>query len=226
MTSDVERTIVEPAAEQARDNRSHRIIIGAIIMLMAFSLVLGGLFLAIRSQEADTRAELATVTATANRAIDAANTNADKVKQLGGVPVEVPAAPPAAPGQNGAQGPRGEQGLIGPQGAQGVPGIQGVMGAMGIPGTPGADSSVPGPAGPQGKQGDPGVAGPAGAQGDPGATGPKGDPGPTPTATAFMLDPSGACVFVTTYSNGVQLAAPAPAAQCIAVPPTALFRGR
>lgn len=226
MTNDLDRTIVQPAADQARDGRTHRVITGAILLLMAFCIALTGLFFVIRSQEADTKAELAAVTQTATSAANAASALKDQVVKLGGVPVASPPEP-GAPGLNGAQGPRGEQGLIGPQGVQGVPGIQGVMGAMGIPGVPGADSTVAGPAGPQGKQGDPGIAGPAGAQGAPG---PAGADAPTQQSAVFERDPSGACVYSVTYSNSTTLSSSVPDGLCQpivpATPSAKLFVGR
>lgn len=207
MTNDLDRTIVQPAADQARDGRTHRVITGAILLLMAFCIALTGLFFVIRSQEADTKAELAAVTQTATSAANAASALKNQVVKLGGVPVASPPEP-GAPGLNGAQGPRGEQGLIGPQGMQGVPGIQGVMGAMGIAGADG--KSVVGPQGVQGVKGDTGAAcDPAvipACVGPQGATGPAGPRGDTVSAASFQWrDPAvgtpGTCVYAATYQH-------------------------
>ncbi|EOD66915.1 collagen, partial [Amycolatopsis vancoresmycina DSM 44592] len=145
MTGDpIDRTLVQPAAEQARDDRSHRLLYfaGALI-------VLGVLGLAVWSWVS---------IHTLQGRIDAATASGqqlyDQVKQLGGTPI---VAPPQQPGPTGATGPAGPLGPMGPTGAPGQ-----------SPPCLATETQCIGPAGPTGP------AGTAGAPGETGPAGPTG----------------------------------------------------
>lgn len=193
MSDDIQRSIVQPAAEHARDRWMHRGLWVAALLLVIGVLVLFAITLSQRGQIGDLAAQ-------ADRNAETSQQLADQVRSLGGTPVVEPAipgpqGPQGAPGQNGAAGPSGPPGPQGPVGAAGPSGPAGPSGEPGSNGRDGRDGSTgptgaTGPAGPSGAQGPPGPAGPQGPQGPPGPAGAAGEPGQPPSG------------WTTTYPDG------------------------
>jgi type II secretory pathway pseudopilin PulG len=178
MTDEIERTIVQPAAASARDQRMHW------LLWLAGGLLLAGVA-ALAAVVWSQRATLAEVKASADANATMSRQLADQVRALGATPVVQPVpgpvGAPGATGAAGATGPQGPQGPAGPPGPKGDPGAvgsAGAPGAAGPAGQPGTDGQ-PGATGPPGPPGDPGPQGPAGPSGPAGQQGPTGPPGPT-----------------------------------------------
>jgi hypothetical protein len=210
VTDDVRTSIVEPAAERARDRAGHRAIWLAAVVMVFGVLALAAVFL-LRANEL--QAQVDTLTASAQDNHVAAQQLAQQVRQLGGTPSTVPAGPAGPMGPQGATGPQGPAGQTGPTGVTGPSGPPGPAGATGPAGLPGADGA-PGPAGQDGAPGQ------AGSDGAPGAAGRDGAPpaGWTWTDTAGRKQqctrdvgspdsaPTYTCTAVTpTTTSGVQL---------------------
>jgi hypothetical protein len=209
VTNDLERTVVAPAAADARDDASHRwFFVGMAVMLLGV-VTLAVLYFAQASSINDTKSELATVSGIAQQAISTGHTLSDQVTKLGGTPaVQPPPADsvPGAPGTPGAAGATGATGGLGPQGPKGDTGAAGA--------TPSTDfllslirplipAPVPGPPGVTGTQGDPGqsVTGPAGPAGPAGANGADGAPGAAGADGA--RGPTGPPVYSWTYADAL-----------------------
>lgn len=157
MTGDpIDRTLVQPAAAQARDPRSHRLLwfAGALIVVGVFGMAAWAFF-SIRGLHTD----VADARGAADTAGQSAQRLYDQVIKLGGTPVVQPPAQ-GVPGATGAAGPMGPQGVKGDKGEKGDPG-----------------DSPPCLADPAHCQGAAGAQGLGGAKGDAGEKGDKGDPG-------------------------------------------------
>lgn len=183
MTGDIDRTVVQPAADDARDTGGHRLIAFGLVMMFVgiLGLVVFGVVLAARLSSA--RTDLTSANGTAQSAYSAVQQLSKQVHDLGGIPVATAPAP-GAPGQAGANGAPGLTGATGPKGDTGATGpapstdflfslIKPLIPAP-VPGTNGADGA-PGATGPKGDPGTPGATGP---KGDPGVNGTDGAPGP------------------------------------------------
>jgi hypothetical protein len=164
--SDLERTIVQPAAAAARDVRAHRRILllgaGALLCMAAFAALMFA-----RTAELSGRVDQLGAQADHNAAV--AQTLAQQVRGLGGTPSVLP----PTPGERGPAGPAGVPGLMGPLGPPGPSGPPGATGPAGVPGLNGRDGQdgAAGPSGDPGVSGQPGPTGPAGPSGAPGAPG-------------------------------------------------------
>jgi len=168
MTGDIDRTVVQPAADDARDDASHRwFFAGMAIMLVGvLGLTAFGFVLATRLSDAKT--QLTTSDATAQSAYSAVQKLSKQVQDLGGTPVASAPAPGSpgqagatgAPGPGGATGPKGDTGAVGPAPSTDflfslikplipapVPGVDGKDGKDGVNGKDGKDGA-PGPVGP------------------------------------------------------------------------------
>jgi len=192
MTGDIDRTVVQPAADDARDDASHRwFFAGMAIMLVGvLGLTAFGFVLATRLSDAKT--QLTTSDATAQSAYSAVQQLSKQVQDLGGTPV-ASAPAPGSPGQAGATGAMGPGGAVGPKGDTGAVGpapstdflfslIKPLIPAP-IPGTNG----TPGATGATGPKGDPGVSvkGDPGTNGTNGVDGATGPPGPVLSAYGY-----------------------------------------
>lgn len=198
MTGDpIDRTLVQPAAEQARDDRSHRrlYLAGALIVLGILGLAAWA-WVSINGL----RDDVAVANGHVDRATTAAQDSAtrsqqlyDQVLKLGGTPVVAPAQPgaPGATGATGATGSTGATGAPGPtppclltatqcQGTDGQPGTDGAAGKDGVPGAPGKD----------------------GTPGKDGAPGKDGQPGASVTRQYFARDDQGTCHTYDDFSDG------------------------
>lgn len=207
MTGDsIDRTVVQPAAEQARDERSHRLLYlaGAMIVVGLFGLALFAWISIHRLEGAVTAAEgdAHSATSSASDAASRAQQLYDQVKRLGGTPVVQPPPPVAV----GPAGPAGQTGATGPTGPTGAAGqsppclltpqqCQGTDGKPGTDGTPGPA----GPAGPAGKDGQPGADGKPGADGTPGK---DGTDGVSVTRVYFDRNADGQCRTYNDFSDG------------------------
>jgi hypothetical protein len=201
MTGDpIDRTLVQPAAEQARDDRSHRLLYlaGALVVVGVLGLAVWA-WLSIdglRDDVAVATGHADTATSSASDAASRAQRLYDQVVKLGGTPVVQP-PPPVA---------------VGPAGATGATGPIGPKGDKGDPGTPG--ESPPCLADPAHCQGAAGAQGITGTKGDPGDKGDKGDPGQagqdgkngqdgvTVTRQYFDRNDAGECHNFTDFSDG------------------------
>lgn len=184
--TEIDRTIVQPAADAGRDARAHRwLYVGAALFLAGLG-VLAFLWLAQRGEIGQLRDD-------GNVTAGQAQQLAQQVRSMGGTPVVTPATP-GPQGPIGATGPRGQQGdpgvglpgKDGKDGTQGVAGKDGAPGTSGTPGVPGKDGE-PGAAGADGQPGAAGKDGKDGQDGKPGVNGKDGQP------------PSG---WTTTYPDG------------------------
>lgn len=187
MTDPIEQRIVQPAAHDARDGRSHLIIYAAGAAVVAGIIGLALLWWGQHGQITQLRADGNT---TASQAQQLAN----QVRSLGGTPVVEPASP-GPQGPQGLPGSNGATGSTGQTGAQGVPGQKGDKGDTGAAGTNGSNgqNGNDGKTGPSGEPGATGAQGPAGAQGATGPAGPAGadgEPGQPPSG------------WTTTYPDG------------------------
>lgn len=186
MTDPIEQRIVQPAAHDARDSRSHLIIYAAGAAVVAGIIGLALLWWGQHGQITQLRADGNT---TASQAQQLAN----QVRSLGGTPVVEPASPgPSGPvGANGTNGTNGTNGRDGRDG-QSPPCLstpqqcQGVNGANGQNGVDGKDGQA-GTNGKDGVNGKDGANGKDGLNGQPGIDGKDGQP------------PSG---WTTTYPDG------------------------
>lgn len=186
MTDPIEQRIVQPAAHDARDGRSHLIIYAAGAAVVAGIIGLALLWWGQHGQITQLRADGNT---TASQAQQLAN----QVRSLGGTPVVEPASPgPSGPvGANGTNGTNGTNGRDGRDG-QSPPCLstpqqcQGVNGANGQNGVDGKDGQA-GTNGKDGVNGKDGANGKDGLNGQPGIDGKDGQP------------PSG---WTTTYPDG------------------------
>lgn len=204
MTGDqIDRTLVEPAAAQARDDRSHRLLnlAGVLVVVAVLGLAVWS-WLSIHSLNADVAtadSDARTATTSAQDAAGRAQQLYDQVKRLGGTPVVQPPPPIAAgpagqPGATGATGPAGQNPpcLLTAQQCQGTDGKPGADGTQGVPGPVG-------PAGADGKDGQPGADGKPGADGAPGK---DGADGVSVTRQYFDRDDQGACRNYSDFSDG------------------------
>jgi hypothetical protein len=172
------RDMVRPAAADARDTRSHRILYGAAILCVLGILALGALYLSSYLHDRDVQGQLAGDV----QVLD------EQVRSMGGTPrATVPEGIPGAAGAVGRQGERGPTGDAGPSGPAGPTGPTGPTGPGGTPGQSGADGGA-GQAGAAGASGQPGPTGPSGA---PGPSGASGAPGPSGPAGADGQPPAG-----------------------------------
>lgn len=210
MTGDpIDRTLVQPAAEQARDERSHRLLYlaGAMIVVGLLGLAVWA-WLSIdglRDDVAAAQGDAHAATSSASDAAGRAQQLYDQVKQLGGTPVVQP-PPPVAVGPTGPAGQPGATGATGPTGAAGQspPCLFTPQQCQGADGKPGADGPQggPGPTGPAGvagKDGQPGADGKPGADGAPGK---DGAPGVSVTRQYFDRDADGTCRNYNDFSDG------------------------
>lgn len=217
MTGDpIDRTFVQPAAENARDPRSHRLIYlaGGLVVAGVLGLALWA-YLSIHGLRSDITAAqgtASTATSAASDARDRAQQLYNQVLNLGGTPVVQP-GPAGAPGATGPQGPPGPQGPRGPQGEPGtspacVATAQQCQGSDGQPGS----------AGKSGADGSAGPAGPAGPAGQPGPAGPQGV---SVTRQYFDRDDAGGCRNYNDFSDGRTRVDQGPAndAACPTTPP-------
>lgn len=180
MTGDIDRTVVQPAADDARDDASHRWFFAgmAIMLLGVLGLTVFGFVLAARLSAAHD--DLGAANATAQSAYSAVQKLSKQVQDLGGTPVATAPAP-GSPGQAGATGAQGFTGATGPKGDTGAAGP-----------APSTDflfslikPLIPAP-----------VAGVDGKDGKDGVNGKDGAPGPVGPTPACMTDGSG-CVGAT-----------------------------
>lgn len=201
MTGDpIDRTLVQPAAAQARDGRSHRLLYlaGALVVVGVLGLAAWAWF-SIHSLSADVATadgDARTATTSAQDAAGRAKQLYDQVVKLGAVPVVQPPPPVAVgpAGETGATGAAGQPGQSPPclltatqcQGATGNPGQDGPPGTAGVPGPAGQD----------------GTPGKDGAPGQDGAPGKDGASGTSVTRQYFDRDDQGACRSYNDYSDG------------------------
>lgn len=169
MTGEVERTIVQPAADAGKDGRAHRLLyIGAVAVLLGIAY-LAWQFV-VQQQQIGALRDSGSITA------DQANLLANQVRSLGATPV----VQPAAAGQTGATGATGTAGINGRDGANGKDGAtpaclattqqcQGAAGTNGQDGQSGKDGvdGRDGANGKDGQDGKPGIDGTNGADGQP-----------------------------------------------------------
>lgn len=172
MTGEVERTIVQPAADAGRDGRAHRwLYIGGLLVLAGIAVLAWSLF----SQQQ----EIGALRQSGEFAAVQAGKLADQVRSLGATPVVQPAAPAAT----GATGATGAAGINGVNGTPGVPGKDGqsppclatTQQCQGTNGTPGTNG-LPGTNGVDGKNGTNGKDGQDGKNGADGTNGKDGQP--------------------------------------------------
>lgn len=204
MTGDpIDRSLVQPAAEHARDPGAHRMLYlaGALIVLGVAGLAVFA-FVSIQGLHGDVTAaegDAHTATNSAQVAVGRAQQLYDQVVKLGAVPVVQP-PPPVAVGPAGATGATGATGQPG-EAPPCLLTAQQCQGAPGTPGTPGKDgpSGKDGATGPAGQDGAPGKDGAPGQDGAPGHDGP---PGVSVTRQYFDRDDQGACRSYNDYSDG------------------------
>ena len=195
MTGDsIDRTLVQPAADGARDSRSHRLLYlaGTLVVLGVLGLAAWSFF-AIRGLHDDVTAAQGTAdgaTSSARDAGDRAKQLYDQVVKLGAVPVVQP-PPPVAAGPAGATGATGTPG-------QSPPCLLTAGQCVGAAG-PGGPAGPEGKAGQTGATGPGGPAGPAGPEGQPGH---DGAPGASVTRQYFDRDADGQCRSYNDYSDG------------------------
>lgn len=204
MTGDpIDRTLVQPAAENARDDQSHRLLYlaGALVVVGVLGLALWAWFSIRGLHDEVTAAEVHADTATSS-----AQQLYDQVKRLGGTPV---VAPPAVQGPTGATGATGAQGLPGRDGSPGqsppclfTPSQ--CVGAAGKDGQPGANGKdgVDGKNGVDGQPGTNGVDGQPGKDGTNGVDGKDGAPGVSVTRVYFDRNADGECRTYNDFSDG------------------------
>jgi len=204
MTGDpIDRTLVQPAAEQARDERSHRLLYlaGAMIVVGLLGLAVWA-WLSIHSLQdhvAAAEGDAHSATSSAQDAAGRAQQLYDQVKQLGGTPVVQP-PPPVAVGPAGATGATGATGQRGEPG-QSPPCLLTASQCVG-PAGPGGPAGPEGKAGQTGATGPGGPAGPAGPEGKLGPEGPEGQPGTSVTRQYFDRNADGECRNYNDFSGG------------------------
>jgi hypothetical protein len=211
MTGEVERTIVQPAADAGKDGRAHRwLYIGGALVLVGIAYLAWSLF----AQQQQIGALTVSGSITADRALraeDQATQLAGQVRSLGATPVVQPAPAPAAPaGQNGIPGTNGTNGTAGLNGRDGaspacLATAQQCQGAAGQNGT-------------NGKAGQPGQDGKDGQDGKPGANGTNGTNGKDgqPPSSWTTTYPDGS---VETCSRTADFNPNAPTYTCTVQPP-------
>lgn len=197
MTGDpIDRTLVQPAAEQARDGRSHRLLYlaGALVVVGVLGLAVWAWF-----SIHGLRGDVAAATGHADRATSSAQDAAGRAQQLYDQVIKLGAVPVVQPPPPVATGPAGRDGATG---------------ATGSPGqtppcllTAGQCVGPVGPEGPEGKAGQTvtgpgGPAGPAGPEGKVGPAGPEGQPGVSVTRQYFDRDEQGTCRSYNDFSDG------------------------
>lgn len=191
MTGEVERGIVQPAADAGRDVRSHRLLYVGAVLFVGGLLWLAVAYFTQGQQLADVKATTSTLSTQANQL-------ADQVRGLGHTPV----VEPAQVGPTGATGAAGPLGPAGQRGPQGEPGVSppcmstptqcvGPAGAKGDQGTAGAE----------GKAGADGAQGPGGPAGPTGPAGPAGPQGVSVTDVAPVRQDDGSCVWVVSMHD-------------------------
>jgi hypothetical protein len=204
MTGDpIDRTVVQPAADHARDGRSHRLfyLAGTLVVVGVLSFAVWS-WLSIHGL----RGDVAAATGHADRATSSAQAAAgraqqlyDQVIKLGGKPVVQPPPPPPPV----SAGPAGATGATGATGAPGQspPCLLTAGQCQGADGAPGKDGPAgkDGAAGATGQDGAPGKDGAAGQDGAPGKDGP---PGTSVTRQYFDRDGQGACRSYDDFSDG------------------------
>lgn len=222
MTGEVERGIVQPAADAGRDVRAHRLLYVGALLFLGGLVWLAVVYFAQGQQLAAVQTELSGQHDATNTLSTQANLLADQVRRLGGTPVVVPAQPGPAgsTGATGAQGQRGPQGIPGESPPCLAMATQ-CVGATG-PAGPAGPAGAEGKAGAAGTQGPGGPAGPAGADGQ---TGPAGPQGVSVTDVEPVRQDDGSCVWVVSMHDPATganstVTHPAGDAACPAAPPS------
>lgn len=221
MTGDpIDRTLVQPAAEQARDDQSHRrlYLAGALVVIGIVGLALWA-WLSIHNLQdhvAAAEGDAHVATSSAQDAAVRAKQLYDQVVKLGGTPI---VAPPPQPGPVGATGATGATGPVGPGGppGQSPPCLATPQQCQGADGKPGQDGA-PGPAGatgPAGKDGAPGADGKPGADGAPGK---DGADGVSVTRVYFDRNADGECRTYNDFSDGRAKVDEGPAGEAACAP--------
>ncbi len=216
MTGDpIDRTFVQPAAENASDLRSHRLIYlaGGLVVAGVLGLALWA-YLSIhglRSYITAAQGTASTATSAASDARDRAQQLYNQALNLGGIPVgsQAPPAPRARPARKARLALRDRAGR------RASPG----------PHRRGGDrAAVPGQrraARPAGKSGADGSAGPAGPAGPAGQPGPARPQGASVTRQYLDRDDAGGCRNYNDFSDGRTRVDQGPAndAACPTTPP-------